>query len=179
MKDLPLFLQEGIESLPSSVVVHLDYNKVAPPMEVLLPGESGPMLRETDLPELPYELRMKIMSKITAEVPGWKTSKLERSNSRSGIDHDAERARGRSMSSEQVQVDPSPPTRTNSTPVLSSSTTTTTTSTSSKSSKLWSVVRSSVQKKQNKCSILSKALGAARTGKQIEVTFGPGEFWTP
>tara|TARA_B100000795_G_scaffold265084_1_gene246426 strand:+ start:65 stop:1189 length:1125 start_codon:yes stop_codon:yes gene_type:complete len=26
--------QEGIESLPSSVVVHLDFNKVAPPMEV-------------------------------------------------------------------------------------------------------------------------------------------------
>ena len=37
--------QEGIESLPSSVVVHLDFNKVAPPMEVLLPGESGPMLK--------------------------------------------------------------------------------------------------------------------------------------
>lgn len=71
---------EGIESLPSSVVVHLDYNNVAPPMEVLLPGESGPVLKCSSLPELAREVRLKLISKIVAEVPQWQTSRLAHAN---------------------------------------------------------------------------------------------------
>ena len=151
--------QEGIESLPSSVVVHLDFNKVAPPMEVLLPGESGPVLRETDLPELPYELRMKIMSKITAEVPGWKTCKLERSGSRSGSEME-QHPRSRSMSSEQVHVDP----------VVSSNS-------GGGGGGGGDDGGGDHGGGNNNCTknVLSvQALAAAKKGEQISVTFGPG-----
>jgi hypothetical protein len=144
--------QEGIESLPFSVVVHLDFNKVAPPMEVLLPGESGPVLKETDLPELPYELRMKIISKITSEVPGWKTSKLERSGTRSSIQMERS-SRRRSTSSEKEQVDPE---------------------LSSKGSSNSNNSSCPNNNNKNKNMLSVRALLAAREGREVDVKFGEG-----
>ena len=141
--------QEGIESLPSSVVVHLDYNKVAPPMEVLLPGESGPMLKCTALPELPYELRMKVISKIMAEVPGWKTTRLERADSgtnnnsgRGAQEHDGSSGDGVAARSK---------------PILSSS-----------------VSPTSAKKATEKSALSILALQAVKQNVSVEVTFGPG-----
>ena len=49
-------------------------------MEVLLPGESGPVLK-CALPDLPHEVRMKLITEITAQVPTWQTQRLERADS--------------------------------------------------------------------------------------------------
>jgi len=124
----------------------------------LLPGESGPILKEACLPDLPYELRMKIMSTITAEVPGWKTSKLERSNSRSGIMSDAERERSRTQSSEQVKVDNISDNKNNGNDNGTTVNNTTTT-------------RKNVTSKKT---LSTEALAAATGETKMKVVFGPG-----
>ena len=58
---------------------------------------------------LNFEVKMKIMSKIMNQVPGWKTSKLERSSSRSDLNEThtsrEERTMSASAATEPVAVD--------------------------------------------------------------------------
>ena len=57
--------QEGMDALVTSVIVHLDVDKVVTPMEIELPGG----LQVDVVPELPSVLRTRLLAEVAAAIP--------------------------------------------------------------------------------------------------------------
>jgi len=57
--------QEGMDALVTSVIVHLDVDKVVTPMEIELPGG----LQVDVVPELPHVLRARLLTEVAAAIP--------------------------------------------------------------------------------------------------------------